>query len=420
MGPTLLLDKSALESLSVDEAVWLDMFFGANITPLLYVETLADLEKTDKTGRSSERIVADIAGKTPVNSTFPNAHHYDMIIQDLHGNSPPMDTHQVPIAGGEPKIDPDGKLGFHVNEFPEQAALNRWFQGEFHEIERDYAKSWRSGLNALNPDLTIEWVKNIVPSDRHFSNLADVKAFADEFVQKTGLPELSFMLQLLGVPKKMWIGIQKRYINQNQPALEKFAPYSSFVLKIEIFYYLCLRSSFISKERASNKADIAYLYYLPFCHVFVSKDNLHARTAELFMETGQAFVKAQDLKVALKEMDEYYAKFEDEIEKVGLMSYVGYPPTDVENLVTQLWDRFMRPDWREIESNKLAGKDDLPTDKELVEQLKKQRDEAQPVTGPVDTSNVDYAMISRKMSVRRGKWRIISPEVEKQAKDVEQ
>jgi hypothetical protein len=420
MGPTLLLDKSALESLSVDEAVWLDMFFGANITPLLYIETLADLEKTDKTGRSSERIVADLARKTPINSTFPNAHHHDMIVQDLLGNSPPMDTHQVPIAGGQPKVDPDGKLGFHIDEFPEQAALNRWFQGEFLEIERKYAKSWRSALNALNPDATIEWVKNVVPPDRHFSNLADVKAFADEFVQKSGLPELNFMLQLLGVPKKLWLDIQKRYISLGQPPLLRFAPYSAYVLKVEIFYYLCLRSSFISKDRASNKADIAYLYYLPFCHAFVSKDNLHSRTAELFMENGQAFVKAQDLKSALKEMDKYYAQFKDEIEKVGLMSFVSYPPTDIDNLVTQLWDRFMRPDWREVEKDKKAGKDDLPTDKELVEQLKKQRDDAKPVLGPVDTSNVDYAMISRKMSVRRGKWRIISPEVEKQAKETDQ
>ena len=45
VGPILLFDKSALQSLSVDEAVWLDTFYYPVITPLFFVETLADLEK---------------------------------------------------------------------------------------------------------------------------------------------------------------------------------------------------------------------------------------------------------------------------------------------------------------------------------------------------------------------------------------
>jgi len=40
----LLFDKSALQGLSLDESVWFDAFFYPNITPLFFVETLADLE----------------------------------------------------------------------------------------------------------------------------------------------------------------------------------------------------------------------------------------------------------------------------------------------------------------------------------------------------------------------------------------
>ena len=36
VGPTLLLDKSILQSLSLDEAVWLDTFYYPNITPLSF------------------------------------------------------------------------------------------------------------------------------------------------------------------------------------------------------------------------------------------------------------------------------------------------------------------------------------------------------------------------------------------------
>lgn len=40
-GPTTIFDKSVLEALSPDEAVWLGQFYRVNITPLFLVETLA-------------------------------------------------------------------------------------------------------------------------------------------------------------------------------------------------------------------------------------------------------------------------------------------------------------------------------------------------------------------------------------------
>ena len=38
MGSTALFDKSFIQSLNVDESVWFDHFFTANIRPLFYVE----------------------------------------------------------------------------------------------------------------------------------------------------------------------------------------------------------------------------------------------------------------------------------------------------------------------------------------------------------------------------------------------
>lgn len=165
MGPILILDKSALQSLSLDESVWLDAFFATNITPLLYVETLADLTKTDKKGRSGEQIVSEIAYKTPVDSSFPNILHRTLVGQDLLGNKVEM-TNRPIVTGGQPKKDPEGKIGFHFDEFPEQAAFSRWFDGKFTDIERYAAQEWRAALNSLDPTTTIGWVKNIVPQDK--------------------------------------------------------------------------------------------------------------------------------------------------------------------------------------------------------------------------------------------------------------
>ena len=44
-GPSLIFDKSSLESLNLDEAVMMDNFYMSAITPLFFVECLADLEK---------------------------------------------------------------------------------------------------------------------------------------------------------------------------------------------------------------------------------------------------------------------------------------------------------------------------------------------------------------------------------------
>ena len=43
--PYLIFDKSSLESLNIDESVLLDTFYSCVITPIFFVECLADLEK---------------------------------------------------------------------------------------------------------------------------------------------------------------------------------------------------------------------------------------------------------------------------------------------------------------------------------------------------------------------------------------
>jgi hypothetical protein len=60
MGPIIIFDQSVLESLNPDEAVWLDHFYLANITPLFFIETLADLEKEVRKGRTPEQVVGSL------------------------------------------------------------------------------------------------------------------------------------------------------------------------------------------------------------------------------------------------------------------------------------------------------------------------------------------------------------------------
>src|SRR5207253_7367462 len=81
-----------------------------------------------------------------------------------------------------------------------------------------------------------------------------------------------------------------RWRAQGEPPITKFAPYTAYMVTVDIFFEIALGADLISRERPSNKIDIAYLYYLPFCMAFTSNDTLHARTAPLFMSESQDFV----------------------------------------------------------------------------------------------------------------------------------
>src|ERR1700674_3730241 len=101
MGPTILFDKSFLQSLSVDESVFFDHFFFPAICPLFFVETLADLEKAVRLGRTPEQEVGIIATKVPEMSGAQMAHHSRVALQSLLGKKMPMDG-RIATASGAP------------------------------------------------------------------------------------------------------------------------------------------------------------------------------------------------------------------------------------------------------------------------------------------------------------------------------
>jgi len=148
MGPTALFDKSFLQSLSVDEAVVFDHFFIAVICPMFYVETLADLEKAVRPGRTPEDEVRIIAQKTPEMHGTPCAHHLDLCGPSLMGQDVPM-TGQIPIIGGK-AVKVDDRRAVVFEERPEAEAFRRWQAEEFLEVERRFVKVWRAGLIAAD------------------------------------------------------------------------------------------------------------------------------------------------------------------------------------------------------------------------------------------------------------------------------
>ena len=415
MGPITIFDKSALQALSLDEAVWFDAFFFANVVPVFYVETLADLEKEVAEGKTPEQVVGRLAEKTPT-SAAPNVHHRSLVLAEMMGTKIEMSRRAV-INAGELRQMSDGSIGVHVEEFPEQAALLRWMNHDFLELERASAKAWRAELAGHDPGRLIGVLKNVLPTDTKISDLGGLKAFIDSFCSRSDREVIELALHVLGVPGEYERFAVSRWLDAGRPSLSEFAPYSTHVFKVELLFYLGIHRGFISGDRASNRADMAYLYYLPFAMVFVSGDSLHRRTAPLFLREDQSYVEAQDLKSALHELDTRYDRLPEDIKALGVMVFASYPPSDAEDAVGRLWDKHMRPDWRAVATAQEASVGeprDERADHKTLDELRNQLEEAQPVaSGPsVSEPTPDYAFVTRRIPPMKGKWRILPKEIE--------
>jgi hypothetical protein len=154
----------------------------------------------------------------------------------------------------------------------------------------------------------------------------------------------------------------------------------------------------IGGERPSNRTDIAYLFYLPFSMVFVSSDDLHRRTAPLFMRSDQELVWGLDLKPALKAINDHFLQLSENERDKGISSFARVPPEG--NLVAELWDRFMRKGYREEERVKLNPEQEAALVQKLTEFSQ------QPTLGCREAINKEDEMISVSRLVRkkRGSW----------------
>jgi len=133
--------------------------------------------------------------------------------------------------------------------------------------------------------------------------------------------------------------------------------------------------------------------------VFVSSDNLHRRTAQLFMRPDQAFVWGMDLKPALNAINDHFLQLPERERERGISAFAHSPPPG--NLVAELWDRFMRRGYRDREPTTMSPEDEAKLVKRLEEFTK------QPTLGQSEISAEEEAemmTIARMVRKKRGSW----------------
>jgi hypothetical protein len=395
MGPIALFDKSFLQSIGTDEAVWFDHFFMPVICPVFYVETLGELAKESTKRGSPEVIVRDIANKFPEWAGSPCAFHTHLVINDLLGHHIGM-NYQIPRPGGRPV-----KSGTVFDQTPEEQAFHRWHNGEFHEVERLAAAVWRKALGEMDLIAVAKEMRSLGFTPKACKTLHDAKAIADVLVNGTDKPHarLALATQFFHIPQHLHAPIVQAWQSAGKRTLPEYAPYAAYALSVEMFFQVALGAGLIGGERPSNRTDIAYLFYLPFSMVFVSSDDLHRRTAQLFMRPDQAFVWGIDLKPALKAINDHFLQLPEGEREKGISAFAHSPPAG--NLVAELWDRFMRKGSRGEEPIKMSPEEEA----QIVKRFKEFR--KQPALGQGEiTAEEDAEMISVSRMVRkkRGNW----------------
>jgi hypothetical protein len=417
IGPSIIFDKSALQGLSVDESMWLESFYITNITPLFFVETLADLEKEMRNGRIPEDIVGSIARKTPDMGCM-NVHHRNLIGGELLGHGKVGMSGRPIIPRGQ-TVELEGKTGIMHLESPEMEASHRWQKKQFLEIERSIAKEWRQELALMGDEdySHFEYYFNTAEKPKTFEELKkQVDDIIDGMDNKEFLDYGMALMEILPAGREMAI---KRWQESGSKPIKEFAPYFAYVLSIDLFFVLGKAAKLfgVFPHPQTHKVDVAYLYYLPFCNIFTSSDKIHIALTQIFMRSDQTFVSGSDLKNDFANLDAYYDKLPEEVKEKGTMVFAPCPPDDDSFLTTQLWNKYMSKEWRNIKDNarKFDGTDkvDPEMEKEMLEHIRKFAKEAKPIdTAKVPNSDEADNMIIRHMvSAQKGKWKKFPPEV---------
>ena len=414
MGPIALFDKSFLQMLNVDEAALFDALFNSNICPIYYVEVLADLALEVSGDRTCEKVVADIARKTPVLRSAPNVLHASLCLQELGGRKIDLGHHVPAIAGGKPTRH-QGGVALVYEESPEAAAFSRWQDGRFHEVERDFASGWREQLRQTDHAAGAELVKRVLCIRESPKTLEDAVNLARVVVDGAGqrLRTLRAAFALLGLPDQVWPTICKRWKSHGGPPLPVYAPYTAHCLTTDVFFHLAIDKKLISPDRVSNRTDIAYLYYLPFAMIFVSNDKLHRRTVPLFLDKTQLFVGGEELKQDLRDLDAHYSGLPESEQQQGLFNLASRPPDDERFLTTRIWRHFgfdTRPakPYRH-DDNKEANDRLLALFEEMIASAKRPSGPQRFTQAELD--DPPQLAIERKVPVRRGKWRMFPPDI---------
>ncbi len=402
----ILFDKSAIEMLNSNEAAVFDCLFSSVLCPIYLIEVLSDLKKKKTSGRTPEKVVSDIALKTPQLRAYPNVLHTSLCLNELLGRPVTMDG-RPNIEGARP-IKRGSKVGYVYDELSELEAFNRWQEGRFDSAEREFVSTWRKQLETADLAATALSVKSVLKITDTPRNEAEAYQFALEVLNKAPRFELlKLFYGGLALPSEYWRSVEKSWKKDGHRPLLEYAPYTAHCCLVDLFFYIATDKGLISPNRPSNRTDIAYLYYLPFTQCFLSNDKLHHRVVPLFLAKNQRHLVASDLKCDLAKLEQSLWERSDEEKQGGLFKLAKVVRDSVSALKSEIWEYMPSA---EIEDDVY----DRPSASFLLGTFENiEQSPTAPWFSKAQSKSPDYVTIRRSVHVQRGRWQMFPPNVRK-------
>lgn len=185
-GPSLIFDKSLLESLNLDEAVLMDNFYMSTIIAAI-LRGVPDRSRKDHPQQKTAGTTCRPRSRTGrrKSQSYPNVHHTTILRAELSRQFDLKTVYgRVVIAGGEP-VQLGEKKGFIFRQSPEAEALARWARREFLDVERNIAKAWRRSLMQVDFDSMVRTVMGELGHWRKPKTLEDGKQIANTIIDNT-------------------------------------------------------------------------------------------------------------------------------------------------------------------------------------------------------------------------------------------
>lgn len=346
MGPVILFDKSTLQTLSQDEEGFLFKHYFVAVSPILVMEIIGDLAKSPQEGFSRSDAQWLASKMSPVGSAVC-VHYRKPMVASLLGGDVPME--------GRVMIDPDtavdvpgprGTKGVVIEEPPEQKALRHWAQGTFNDQERMFAAIMRQRMN--EPTLE-EFRKSNPPKEKDIRNaktLPELFQIVDRSLRANDkdvqFKLIQACLKRVGASEALKTRVSNRWIARGLPRFAEFAPYAFYCWEVYATFIMAISKGLLP-TKTNSILDLEYLYYLPFCQVFSSKDKLHREMVQLFLRKDQEFVDGADLKADLKWLAEDWASLTDQQKEQRREAYGSYPPEKADSVTHRMWTRFCKP-----------------------------------------------------------------------------
>jgi len=344
IGPLLIFDKSFLQMLNPEEVSELSFHFKFVGTPTLIGEIIADLKSEPSKRRLPSDVVQALSRKMQRAYGLQPANYRKLALANLYAHEISM-IGQVPVDGAAPNVRMiNGGRGLLYDSTPQQMLWGRWANGEFSTDDELTATAWRNGIDQIDLDgLTALWREF---SSQHFGSarnqaelISTLEAFLTDSAPMAQRKILNMTLELVKAsPEERRVAHALMNIGEMQSVIE-FAPYAVSVLRLFLAFVCGLARGFIG-PRPTNYIDLQYLYYSPFCMVFVSNDKFHR---EMWDATSgvHSFVWGKDLKDDLGRRIAIRAQAKGSAGGVPNNEYTS-SLAGTSSVIAEMWSRYMR------------------------------------------------------------------------------